>query len=206
MTSKADASTTGDAFVLAEGILHPGGSTPPLRLHRELAECLSPRRSSRPAGRRRPPDRRTGDVVGDGRLDDVGRGDRLRGVEDRDVRPEWIGCGRRCVGGCTGRAGACRAADWAPIPRLATAAPAAARHPIVRRERTHWGERHLSSNICLSECPSKRGSPVRSQPLLQPRAEARPVASDQRDAGVGGTSTTLGRLERRPGRTGASAD
>jgi mannose-6-phosphate isomerase-like protein (cupin superfamily) len=40
MTAKADATTTGDAFVVAEGALQPGGFAPPLHLHREMAECL----------------------------------------------------------------------------------------------------------------------------------------------------------------------
>jgi uncharacterized RmlC-like cupin family protein len=40
MTEKADATTTGDAFVVAEGTLHAGGFAPPLHLHREMAECV----------------------------------------------------------------------------------------------------------------------------------------------------------------------
>jgi quercetin dioxygenase-like cupin family protein len=40
VTSKADGTTTGDAFVVAETTLAPGGFEPPLHLHREIAESL----------------------------------------------------------------------------------------------------------------------------------------------------------------------
>lgn len=40
VTSKADAATTGDTFVVAETTIVPGGFEPPLHLHREMAECL----------------------------------------------------------------------------------------------------------------------------------------------------------------------
>ncbi len=40
VTSKADGTTTGDAFVVAETTLPPGGFEPPLHLHREIAESL----------------------------------------------------------------------------------------------------------------------------------------------------------------------
>ena len=40
MTPKADGTTTGDAFVVAEATLQPGGFEPPLHLHPEMAECL----------------------------------------------------------------------------------------------------------------------------------------------------------------------
>jgi uncharacterized cupin superfamily protein len=40
VTSKADGSTTGEAFVVAETTIAPGGFAPPLHLHREIAECL----------------------------------------------------------------------------------------------------------------------------------------------------------------------
>ena len=40
MTPKADGTTTGGAFVVAEATLQPGGFEPPLHLHREMAECL----------------------------------------------------------------------------------------------------------------------------------------------------------------------
>lgn len=40
ITAKADAAATGDAFVVAEGTLAPGGFEPPLHLHREIAESL----------------------------------------------------------------------------------------------------------------------------------------------------------------------
>jgi quercetin dioxygenase-like cupin family protein len=38
--AKADGATTGDAFVVAETTLQPGGFVPPLHLHREMAEVL----------------------------------------------------------------------------------------------------------------------------------------------------------------------
>jgi mannose-6-phosphate isomerase-like protein (cupin superfamily) len=38
--AKADGATTGDAFVVAETTLQPGGFAPPLHLHREMAEAL----------------------------------------------------------------------------------------------------------------------------------------------------------------------
>lgn len=38
--AKADGATTGDAFVVAETTLQPGGLAPPLHLHREMAEVL----------------------------------------------------------------------------------------------------------------------------------------------------------------------
>jgi len=40
LTAKADGTTTGDAFVVAEATLQPGGFEPPPHLHREMAECL----------------------------------------------------------------------------------------------------------------------------------------------------------------------
>ena len=40
VTSKADGSTTGDAFVIAETTIVPGGFEPPLHRHREIAESL----------------------------------------------------------------------------------------------------------------------------------------------------------------------
>jgi quercetin dioxygenase-like cupin family protein len=40
VTAKADGSTTGDAFVVAETTLAPGGFEPPLHRHREIAEAL----------------------------------------------------------------------------------------------------------------------------------------------------------------------
>lgn len=40
VTSKADGTTTGDAFVVAETTIAPGGFEPPLHLHREIAESL----------------------------------------------------------------------------------------------------------------------------------------------------------------------
>ncbi|MFN0154512.1 MAG: cupin domain-containing protein [Gaiella sp.] len=40
LTAKADGTTTGDAFVVAEATLAPGGFEPPLHLHREIAEAL----------------------------------------------------------------------------------------------------------------------------------------------------------------------
>jgi quercetin dioxygenase-like cupin family protein len=40
LIAKADGTTTGDAFVVAEATLQPGGFAPPLHLHRELAEAL----------------------------------------------------------------------------------------------------------------------------------------------------------------------
>jgi quercetin dioxygenase-like cupin family protein len=40
VTPKADGSTTGDAFAVAETTLAPGGFVPPLHLHREIAESL----------------------------------------------------------------------------------------------------------------------------------------------------------------------
>ena len=40
VTSKADGTTTGDAFVVAETTIVPGGFEPPLHLHREIAESL----------------------------------------------------------------------------------------------------------------------------------------------------------------------
>jgi uncharacterized cupin superfamily protein len=40
LIAKADGATTGDAFVVAETTLHPGGFAPPLHLHREIAEVL----------------------------------------------------------------------------------------------------------------------------------------------------------------------
>jgi quercetin dioxygenase-like cupin family protein len=39
-TAKADGTTTGDAFVVAETTMQPGGFAPPLHLHREMAEVL----------------------------------------------------------------------------------------------------------------------------------------------------------------------
>lgn len=38
--AKADDTTTGGAFVVAETTLQPGGFAPPLHLHREIAEVL----------------------------------------------------------------------------------------------------------------------------------------------------------------------
>ena len=40
VTAKADGDTTGDAFVIAETTLAPGGFEPPLHRHREIAEML----------------------------------------------------------------------------------------------------------------------------------------------------------------------
>ena len=40
VTAKADGATTGDAFVVAETTLAPGGFEPPLHRHREIAEAL----------------------------------------------------------------------------------------------------------------------------------------------------------------------
>lgn len=40
VTSKADGTGTGDAFVVAEATLAPGGFEPPLHLHREMTESL----------------------------------------------------------------------------------------------------------------------------------------------------------------------
>jgi quercetin dioxygenase-like cupin family protein len=40
VTPKADGTTTGNAFVVAETTLAPGGFEPPLHLHREIAESL----------------------------------------------------------------------------------------------------------------------------------------------------------------------
>ena len=40
VTSKADGTTTGDAFVVAETTIAPGGFEPPLHLHREITESL----------------------------------------------------------------------------------------------------------------------------------------------------------------------
>jgi quercetin dioxygenase-like cupin family protein len=40
VTTKADGATTGDAFVVAETTLAPGGFEPPLHLHREMAESF----------------------------------------------------------------------------------------------------------------------------------------------------------------------
>jgi len=40
VTSKADGTTNGDAFVVAETTIAPGGFEPPLHLHREIAETL----------------------------------------------------------------------------------------------------------------------------------------------------------------------
>ncbi len=40
VTAKADGAATGDAFVVAETTLAPGGFEPPLHLHREMAEVL----------------------------------------------------------------------------------------------------------------------------------------------------------------------
>ena len=40
LVAKADGATTGDAFVVAETTLQPGGFEPPLHLHREIAEIL----------------------------------------------------------------------------------------------------------------------------------------------------------------------
>jgi quercetin dioxygenase-like cupin family protein len=40
VTSKVDGSGTGDAFVVAETTLAPGGFEPPLHLHREMTEAL----------------------------------------------------------------------------------------------------------------------------------------------------------------------
>jgi quercetin dioxygenase-like cupin family protein len=40
LITKADGATTGDAFVVAETTLPPGGFVPPLHLHREMAEVL----------------------------------------------------------------------------------------------------------------------------------------------------------------------
>jgi len=40
VTAKADGAATGDAFVVAETTLAPGGFEPPLHLHREMAEGL----------------------------------------------------------------------------------------------------------------------------------------------------------------------
>lgn len=38
--AKADGTTTGDAFAVAETTMQPGGFAPPLHLHREIAEAL----------------------------------------------------------------------------------------------------------------------------------------------------------------------
>jgi quercetin dioxygenase-like cupin family protein len=40
VTSKAEGAGTGDAFVVAETTLAPGGFEPPLHLHREMTESL----------------------------------------------------------------------------------------------------------------------------------------------------------------------
>jgi quercetin dioxygenase-like cupin family protein len=40
VTTKVDGPATGDAFVVAETTLAPGGFEPPLHLHREMAEAL----------------------------------------------------------------------------------------------------------------------------------------------------------------------
>jgi quercetin dioxygenase-like cupin family protein len=40
VTAKADGAATGDAFVVAETTLAPGGFEPPLHLHREMVEVL----------------------------------------------------------------------------------------------------------------------------------------------------------------------
>jgi quercetin dioxygenase-like cupin family protein len=40
LITKADGATTGDAFVVAETTLPPGGFVPPLHFHREMAEVL----------------------------------------------------------------------------------------------------------------------------------------------------------------------
>ena len=40
VTAKADGATTGDAFVVAETTLAPGGFEPPLHRHREIAEMV----------------------------------------------------------------------------------------------------------------------------------------------------------------------
>ncbi len=40
VTSNADGAATGDAFVVAEATLAPGGFELPLHLHREMAEVL----------------------------------------------------------------------------------------------------------------------------------------------------------------------
>jgi quercetin dioxygenase-like cupin family protein len=40
LVAKADGATTGDAFVIAETVLQPGGFAPPLHLHREMAEAI----------------------------------------------------------------------------------------------------------------------------------------------------------------------
>ncbi len=40
VTGKVDGAATGDAFVVAEATLAPGGFEPPLHLHREMAEAL----------------------------------------------------------------------------------------------------------------------------------------------------------------------
>jgi quercetin dioxygenase-like cupin family protein len=40
VTPKADGTTTGDAFVVAETTMLPGSFAPPLHLHREIAESL----------------------------------------------------------------------------------------------------------------------------------------------------------------------
>jgi quercetin dioxygenase-like cupin family protein len=40
VTAKADGAATGDAFIVAETTLAPGGFEPPLHLHREMAEAL----------------------------------------------------------------------------------------------------------------------------------------------------------------------
>ena len=40
MTPKEDGSTSGDAFVVAEGTLAPGSFVPPLHRHHEMAESL----------------------------------------------------------------------------------------------------------------------------------------------------------------------
>jgi quercetin dioxygenase-like cupin family protein len=40
VTSKVDGAGTGDAFVVAETTLAPGGFEPPLHLHREMTEAL----------------------------------------------------------------------------------------------------------------------------------------------------------------------
>lgn len=39
-TTKAESTTTGDAFVVAETTMTPGGFSPPLHLHLEIAECI----------------------------------------------------------------------------------------------------------------------------------------------------------------------
>ncbi len=49
VTPKTDGGSTGDAFVVAEATLAPGGFAPPLHLHREIAAALHILRGGRAA-------------------------------------------------------------------------------------------------------------------------------------------------------------